>query len=295
MPSVVSPWREPGSPLGSNHRSPAAQPRRRVSGDFPRYRPFCHFVSADQLWQIAFSPVTTTPSMAYGASLPHSAIWAQSRELPFVSFSNGRGLRGGLRRDCSDRNRPPLPRSPHNGDLNAALGLCEKMPYNVGAFLYPTPGEKAMSQVETLPAPLLPAPAENKWRREQQTFRRLLPKLMPRIVGSTNSMANIIICPGCHRRLLVPIEQGNLTVRCPTCACTWTWPQEMVFQKGPVGAQSEAGDQIKRSKNEPEPSCGGGYGIGTKSGNRRCECCGSPCDWNASFCSFLCETMYNAG
>jgi hypothetical protein len=35
-----------------------------------------------------------------------------------------------------------------------------------------------MSQVETLPAPLLPAPAENKWRREQQAFRRLLPELL---------------------------------------------------------------------------------------------------------------------
>jgi hypothetical protein len=35
-----------------------------------------------------------------------------------------------------------------------------------------------MSQLETLPPPVLPARAENKWRREQQAFRRLLPELL---------------------------------------------------------------------------------------------------------------------
>jgi hypothetical protein len=31
-----------------------------------------------------------------------------------------------------------------------------------------------MNEVEALPAPLLPAPPEDKWRREQRAFRRLL-------------------------------------------------------------------------------------------------------------------------
>jgi hypothetical protein len=35
-----------------------------------------------------------------------------------------------------------------------------------------------MSQVEILPAPVLPVAAESKWRREQQAFRRLLPELL---------------------------------------------------------------------------------------------------------------------
>jgi hypothetical protein len=35
-----------------------------------------------------------------------------------------------------------------------------------------------MSQVETLPAPVVPTGGENKWRREQQAFRRLLPDLL---------------------------------------------------------------------------------------------------------------------
>jgi hypothetical protein len=35
-----------------------------------------------------------------------------------------------------------------------------------------------MSQIDTLPAPQLPAPPEDKWRREQQAFRGLLPELL---------------------------------------------------------------------------------------------------------------------
>jgi hypothetical protein len=35
-----------------------------------------------------------------------------------------------------------------------------------------------MNEPETLPAPVLPAPPENKWRREQRAFRRLLPALL---------------------------------------------------------------------------------------------------------------------
>ncbi len=35
-----------------------------------------------------------------------------------------------------------------------------------------------MSQLETLPAPVVPSPPENKWRAEQQAFRRLLPELL---------------------------------------------------------------------------------------------------------------------
>jgi hypothetical protein len=39
-------------------------------------------------------------------------------------------------------------------------------------------GEKAMSQTEALPAPVLAPREENKWRREQEAFRRLLPDLL---------------------------------------------------------------------------------------------------------------------
>jgi hypothetical protein len=35
-----------------------------------------------------------------------------------------------------------------------------------------------MSQLDVLPAPVLPEPAQDKWRREQQAFRRLLPELL---------------------------------------------------------------------------------------------------------------------
>ncbi len=35
-----------------------------------------------------------------------------------------------------------------------------------------------MDPLETLPAPLVPLPPENKWRHEQQAFRRLLPELL---------------------------------------------------------------------------------------------------------------------
>lgn len=35
-----------------------------------------------------------------------------------------------------------------------------------------------MTQLVTMPAPALPTPPENKWRREQQAFRRLLPDLL---------------------------------------------------------------------------------------------------------------------
>jgi hypothetical protein len=36
-----------------------------------------------------------------------------------------------------------------------------------------------MSQLDVLPAPVLPEPPEDKWRREQQAFRRRLPELLP--------------------------------------------------------------------------------------------------------------------
>jgi hypothetical protein len=35
-----------------------------------------------------------------------------------------------------------------------------------------------MSQLDTLAAPLLPAPPQDKWRREQRAFRQLLPELL---------------------------------------------------------------------------------------------------------------------
>src|SRR5262249_39553852 len=35
-----------------------------------------------------------------------------------------------------------------------------------------------MSSTEVLPAPVLPAPPEDKWRREQRAFYRLLPELL---------------------------------------------------------------------------------------------------------------------
>jgi hypothetical protein len=35
-----------------------------------------------------------------------------------------------------------------------------------------------MSQIETLAAPELPPPADDKWRREQRAFQRLLPALL---------------------------------------------------------------------------------------------------------------------
>ncbi len=33
-------------------------------------------------------------------------------------------------------------------------------------------------EIETLPAPVLPTPPEDKWRREQRAFHRLLPELL---------------------------------------------------------------------------------------------------------------------
>jgi hypothetical protein len=39
-----------------------------------------------------------------------------------------------------------------------------------------------MSQLDTLAAPLLPMP-DDKWRREQQAFRRLLPELLKTHLG----------------------------------------------------------------------------------------------------------------
>lgn len=35
-----------------------------------------------------------------------------------------------------------------------------------------------MAEPETLAAPVLPSPREDKWRREQRAFRRLLPELL---------------------------------------------------------------------------------------------------------------------
>ncbi len=35
-----------------------------------------------------------------------------------------------------------------------------------------------MNQTDPLPAPVLPIPPEDKWRREQRAFRRLLPGLL---------------------------------------------------------------------------------------------------------------------
>lgn len=35
-----------------------------------------------------------------------------------------------------------------------------------------------MSQVQTLPAPILPAAPEDKWQREKRAFHRLLPGLL---------------------------------------------------------------------------------------------------------------------
>ena len=35
-----------------------------------------------------------------------------------------------------------------------------------------------MSQIDTLLAPFLPAPPEDKWRSEQRAFRRLLPEVL---------------------------------------------------------------------------------------------------------------------
>jgi hypothetical protein len=35
-----------------------------------------------------------------------------------------------------------------------------------------------MSRLDTLAAPSLPPPPEDKWRREQRAFRRLLPELL---------------------------------------------------------------------------------------------------------------------
>jgi hypothetical protein len=35
-----------------------------------------------------------------------------------------------------------------------------------------------MNQLEALPAPVLAPPQGNKWRREQEAFRRLLPDLL---------------------------------------------------------------------------------------------------------------------
>jgi hypothetical protein len=36
-----------------------------------------------------------------------------------------------------------------------------------------------MNSLEILPAPTIPPPAEDKWRQEQNAFRRLLPELLP--------------------------------------------------------------------------------------------------------------------
>ena len=35
-----------------------------------------------------------------------------------------------------------------------------------------------MNQVEVFPAPVLPVPIKDKWRSEQEAFRRLLPELL---------------------------------------------------------------------------------------------------------------------
>jgi hypothetical protein len=40
-----------------------------------------------------------------------------------------------------------------------------------------------MSSMETLPAPDLSAPHEDKWRREQRAFRQLLPELLRTHLG----------------------------------------------------------------------------------------------------------------
>jgi hypothetical protein len=40
-----------------------------------------------------------------------------------------------------------------------------------------------MSQADILPAPVLPRPVQDKWRREQQAFRRLLPELLKTHLG----------------------------------------------------------------------------------------------------------------
>jgi hypothetical protein len=50
-----------------------------------------------------------------------------------------------------------------------------------------------MSQLDILPAPVLPSLAEDKWRREQQGFRRLLPELLKT-----------------HRRQYVAIHDGQV-------------------------------------------------------------------------------------
>lgn len=40
-----------------------------------------------------------------------------------------------------------------------------------------------MNPVDVLPAPVLPAPPDDKWRREQRAFRRLLPELLQTLRG----------------------------------------------------------------------------------------------------------------
>jgi hypothetical protein len=39
-------------------------------------------------------------------------------------------------------------------------------------------GDEKVDQVELLPAPTLPQPAEDKWRNEQRAFKRQLPELL---------------------------------------------------------------------------------------------------------------------
>ena len=50
-----------------------------------------------------------------------------------------------------------------------------------------------MNQLEMLPAPELPIPVMDKWRSEQQAFRRQLPELL-----------------GTHRNLYVAIHDGQV-------------------------------------------------------------------------------------
>jgi uncharacterized protein YbaR (Trm112 family) len=37
-------------------------------------------------------------------------------------------------------------------------------------------------------------------------------------------MTDIIACPACSQRLRVPMDKGDLSVRCPKCRHTWDWP-----------------------------------------------------------------------
>lgn len=66
-----------------------------------------------------------------------------------------------------------------------------------------------MSQLDTLAAPLLPVP-ENKWRREQQAFRRLLPELL-----KTHSRQYVAI----HEGQVVESGSDKLEVAARAYAC----------------------------------------------------------------------------